>query len=113
MRKTKYVEFTIEQAEVMVKVINEAISRRRKFMERFPSVDVSEEITKFLYDSLELIEDAVLLNLDVVIEFERKPLYIAALHLISSIAADMSEFLEDESIYNQCIFKIIHATRGE
>ena len=113
MKKRIYIEFSLEEAEVMVNVINETIARRQKFMERFPYVDVSETITKLIYDNLELLEDAVLLSMDVVLEVENKPVNLAALLVIAGVACDMSEFLEDQHLYNQCILRLIYAGRGE
>ena len=108
-KKRFYLEFTEEQADLMVNVFNLCIHQRQTLINRIPSIDFREDVTKFLYDCLELLEDSVLLGIDVLVEVPENVGNV--LYQLALAAANIKLPTTYDKLINECIIKLIHAAK--
>lgn len=87
----KYVEFTSEEAAILIPIVNAVITLHENVFERtIEYLDVKK--LAFLEEMVEMLQDGIDLNLDVVIEVTEY--YYYELQLLKDILIDMSALFE-------------------
>lgn len=109
MRKeTIYLEFTSEEAALLVNVFSSWIENVNVMQLKLPAVDIESEAVKFVNDSLPLLKDAIAMEIGVILECHISIKLV--LFSLAMLTAHMST--EDtDKLNTQVMIKLIHASK--
>ena len=108
MRKYIILEFTTEEAELLVGVFTQYVEQHRVLQFKVPAIDFDFNEMDFICSALSILEDAAFLNIDVILYCPRKLNWV--LYSLAMIIPSFSTEENDHAAF-QCIIKLLHAAK--
>lgn len=108
MKKNIYLEFSTEEAELLVEVFSGYLENVNNLQLKLPGIDIDFEEAEFVADSLILLKDAVDMEIGVILQCK-----IAIKKVLFSLALLTANYANEENdrLNTSCIIKLLHAAQ--
>lgn len=105
MEKDYYLEFSAEEAEIMVDVFSNYLENVNALQLKIPSIDINFKEAQFVSDSLPLLKDAVHLDIGVILQCNK--CINGVLFSLAMLTIQYSKE-DNDHLVTSCIVKLLH-----